>query len=68
MLKKDYSEGSREIIASVTAGYNDSLSIVSDESHRVTVRTNGRFLTPRDSSGKLVSINSADHGRLIDWK
>lgn len=66
MLKKYFiRDGSRKIIGSVTTGYSDTSSIVRDERNQITGRTNDRFLTTRDSSGKLVSINSADPGLLI---
>ncbi len=66
MLKKNYvRDGSRKIIASITTGYSDSSSVVHDERNNVTGRTNDTFQTTRDSSGKLVSINSADPGLLI---
>lgn len=66
MLKKDYiRDGSRKIIASVTTGYSDLSGVVRDERNKVTGRTNDIFQTTRDSSGKLVSTNSADPGLLI---
>lgn len=66
MLKKDFvRDGSRKIIGSVTTGYSDTSSIVRDEGNQITGRTNDRFRTTRDSSGNLVSINSADPGLLI---
>ena len=66
MLKKDFvRDGTRKIIGSVTTGYSDTSSTVRDERNQITGRTNDRFRTTRDSSGKLVSINSADPGLLI---
>jgi YD repeat-containing protein len=66
MLKKYFiRDGNRSIIGSVTTGYSDSSSVVRDERNKVTGRTNDTFQTTRDSSGKLVSINSADPGLLI---
>jgi len=66
MLKKDYiRDGNRKIIGSVTTGYSDTSRIVRHERNHITGRTNDRFHTTRDSSGKLVSINSADPGLLI---
>lgn len=66
MLKKDFvRDGSRKMIGSVTTGYSDTSSIVRDERNQITGRTNDRFRTTRDSSGKTVSINSADLGLLI---
>ena len=66
MLKKDFvRDGNRKIIGSVTTGYSDTSRIVRDERNYITGRTNDRFRTTRDSSGKLVSINSADPGLMI---
>ena len=69
MLKKDsVLDGNRKIIASVTTGFSDKTSTVRDEQNRLTGRTNQRFNTTRDGQGKLVSINSADPGLLIQKK
>jgi hypothetical protein len=69
MLKKGFiRDGTRKIIASITTGYGDSSSVVRDERNKITGRTNDTFQTTRDSSGKLVSINSADPGLLIRKK
>jgi hypothetical protein len=69
MLKKEFiRDGPRKIIGSVTTGYSDTSSVVRDESNKVTGRTSERFHTTRDSSGKLVSTNSADPGLLIRKK
>jgi hypothetical protein len=69
MLKKEFiRDGTRKIIGSVTTGYSDTSSVVRDESNKVTGRTSERFHTTRDSSGKLVSTNSADPGLLIRKK
>ena len=69
MLKKDFiRDGSRRIIGSVTTGYSESSSVVRDGQNRIAGRTNERFNTTRDSSDKLVSINSADPGLLIRKK
>lgn len=66
MLKKDFiRDGNRQIIGSVTTGYDDTSSIVRDGRDRITGRTNGRFRTTRDARGNLVSINSPDPGLLI---
>ena len=61
-------DGSRRIIGSVTTGYSDTSAVVRGEGNRIEGRTSGRFHTTRDSSGKLVSINSADPGLLIRKK
>jgi YD repeat-containing protein len=69
MLKKDFiRDGNRKIIGSITTGYSDSSSVVRDDQNRITGRTNERFNTTRDSSGNLISTNSADPGLLIRKK
>jgi len=69
MLKKGFvRDGTRRIIGSVTTGYSDTSAVVRDEGNRIAGRTSDRFRTTRDSSGKLVSINSADPGLLIRKK
>jgi hypothetical protein len=66
MLKKDViRDGTRRIIGSVTTGYSDTSAVVRDQGNSIAGRTSDRFHTTRDSSGKLVSINSADPGLLI---
>jgi len=66
MLKKEFiRDGTRRIIGSVTTGYSDASAVVRDQGNRIAGRTSDRFHTTRDSSGKLVSINSADPGLLI---
>ena len=69
MLKKEFiHDGTRRIIGSVTTGYSDTSAVVRDKGNRIVGRTSDRFHTTRDSSGKLVSINSADPGLLIRKK
>ncbi|HEY4740370.1 MAG TPA: hypothetical protein VIH76_07240 [Candidatus Acidoferrales bacterium] len=69
MLKKEFiRDGTRRIVGSVTTGYCDTSAVVRDEGNRIAGRTSDRFHTTRDSSGKLVSINSADPGLLIRKK
>jgi hypothetical protein len=69
MLKKEFiRDGTRRIIGSVTTGHSDTSAVVRDEANRIEGRTSGRFHTTRDSSGKLVSINSADPSLLIRKK
>ncbi len=69
MLKKDYiRDGKNRIIGSVTNGFDDTIAVTRDEHNKITGRTNERFSTTRDSSGKLISINSADPGLLIGRK
>jgi hypothetical protein len=68
-LEKDYiRDGKNRIIGSVTSGFNDTTAVVRDEHNKITGRTNERFSTTRDSSGKLISINSSDPGLLIGRK
>jgi hypothetical protein len=69
MLKKEFiRDGTRRIIGSVTTGYSDTSTVTHDEGNRIEGRISGRFHTTRDSSGKLVSINSADPSLLIRKK
>ena len=69
MLKKDYiRDGKNRIIGSVTNGFDDTTAVTRDEHNKITGRTNERFSTTRDSSGKLISINSSDPGLLIGRK
>ena len=69
MLKKDYiRDGKNQIIGSVTNGFDDTTAVTRDEHNTITGRTNDRFHTTRDEHGKLVSINSADPGLLINRK
>lgn len=69
-LKKEFvRDGNRKIIGSVTSGYVGSFErLVRDEGDHVIGRTSERFGTTRDEHGKLVSINSADPGLLIERK
>ena len=66
--KKYIRDGKQRIIGSVTSGFSDTSSVVRDENNQIAGRTNDRFHTTRDEYGKLVSINSADPGLLINRK
>jgi hypothetical protein len=70
MLTKKYiRDGKNKIIGSVTTGFVGAFeSIVRDEHGRITGTTSERFNTSRDQHGRLVSINSADPGLLINKK
>ncbi len=68
-LKKDYvRDGSKQTIGSITIGFDDSSSVVRDNSGNTLGRTSERFNNTRDSTGKLVSSNTADPGLLINRK
>ena len=68
LSKKYVRDGKNRIIGSVTTGFDDTTAVVRDEQNRINGRTNERFSTTRDENGKLVSINSADAGLLINRK
>lgn len=67
MLKKEYiRDGKRQIIGSVTSGFEGSFeNLVKDEHEQITGTTSQRFHTTRDGHGGLVSTNTADPGLLI---
>jgi hypothetical protein len=68
-LKKEYvRDGQRQIIGSVTTGFSDGSAVVRDTDGQITGRTSEKFDTTRDSSGRLVSSNTADPGLLIRKK
>jgi hypothetical protein len=69
-LKKEFiRDGQRRIIGSITTGYTGSFeTLVRDEHEHIIGRTSEMFGTTRDEHGKLVSINTADFGLLIDRK
>jgi hypothetical protein len=69
VLKKDYiRDSTKQTIGSVTTGFDDSSSVVRDNSGNTLGRTSERFNNTRDSSGRLVSSNTADPGLLINPK
>lgn len=64
-LKIDYLRKSGQILGSVTSGFSDDSATVRDRGGRVLGHTSDRFCTTRDSSGKLLSTNTASPGLLI---
>jgi hypothetical protein len=68
LKKKFIRDGTRRIIGSVTTGYSDTSADVRDQGNQIAGRTGDRFHTTRDSTGNLVSINSAHPGLLIRRK
>ncbi len=70
MLKKTYvRDGKNKVIGSVTTGFEGSFeTLVRDEHDNVIGRTSERFGTTRDGRGKLVSLNTADPGLLLNRK
>ena len=68
LVKKYIRDGKNQIIGSVTNGFDDTTAVTRDDHNKITGRTNDRFHTTRDEHGKLVSINSADPGLLINRK
>jgi hypothetical protein len=68
-LKKEYvRDSTKQTIGSVTTGFDDTGSVVRDNSGSVIGRTSDRFSNTRDSSGKLVSSNTPDPGLLFNRK
>lgn len=70
-LEKKYikSGDGGKILASVTTGFAQGLSVVKDTRDQIIGSTNSTFnTTRRGMSGSLVSINSADPGLLIPKK
>jgi hypothetical protein len=68
-LRKDYvRDGSKQTIGSITTGFSDSSSVVRDNGGSILGRTSERFSNTRDSSGRLVSSNTADPCLLINPK
>jgi hypothetical protein len=67
-LKKEFiRDGNRRIIGSVTTGFMGAFdTLVRDEHNHILGRTSERFETTRDVHGKLVSIDTADPGLLIE--
>jgi len=68
-LRKDYvRDGSKQTIGSVTTGFDDTSSVVRDNSGNTVGRTSERFSNTRDSSGRVVSSNTPDPGLLFNRK
>lgn len=70
MLKKTYiRDGKNRVIGSVTTGFEGSFeALVRDEHDNVIGRTSERFGTTRDGNGRLISVNTADPGLLLNRK
>jgi hypothetical protein len=68
-LKKEYvRDSNKQTIGSITTGFDDTSSVVRDNSGTTLGRTSDRFSNTRDSSGRLVSSNTSDPGLLINRK
>ena len=68
-LNKTYvRDGGKQTIGSITTGFDDSSSVVRDNCGATLGRTSEKFTNTRDSSGRLVSSNTADPGLLIRKK
>jgi hypothetical protein len=61
-------DGKRQIIGSVTTGFDDGHSVVRNKNGDIIGRASTRYNETRDSSGRLVSSNTADPGLLINRK
>ena len=61
-------DGKRQIIGSVTTGFDDGHSVVRDNNGHILGRALTRNDQTRDSSGRLVSSNTAAPGLLINRK
>jgi hypothetical protein len=70
MLKKTYvRDGKNRLIGSVTTGFEGSFeALVRDEDEHIIGRTSERFGTTRDGNGRLISVNTADPGLLLNRK
>lgn len=68
-LKTKYiRDGNQKIVGSVVSGFHDESSLVRDEHDHVLGRVSDKFHTTRDVNGKIISLNSADPGLLINKK
>jgi hypothetical protein len=67
-LKVEYVRNSGQVIGSVTSGFADDSTTVRDSGRRILGHSSDRFNTTRDSTGKLVSTNTASPGLLIRKK
>ena len=68
-LSKEYvRDGKKQTIGSITTGFSDSSSVARDNSGTTLGRTSDRFSNTRDSTGKLISINTPDPGLLFPKK
>jgi hypothetical protein len=67
-LKVEYIRNSGRVVGSVTHGFADNSTTVRDSSGHIAGHCSEKFGTTRDSTGKLVSTNSASPGLLIRKK
>jgi hypothetical protein len=68
-LEKRYIRDAKgQVIGSVTSGFSDESAIVRAEDEHIVGRTSNRFHTTRDQQGKLVSVNTAEPGLVINRK
>lgn len=68
-LKKEYvRDFNHHIVGNVTSGFSDGSSVVRDHGGHILGRTSEKYDTTRDSSGRIVSSNTADPGLLIRKK
>jgi hypothetical protein len=64
--KKYIRDFNHRILGNVTEGFDDDHgSVVRDNDGHILGRTSTRYNETRDSSGRVVSSNSADPGLLI---
>jgi len=67
--KKYIRDFNHRILGNVTEGFDDGHgSVVRDNDGHILGRTSTRYNETRDSSGRVVSSNSADPGLLIRKK
>jgi hypothetical protein len=67
-LKIEYGKRGGQVLGTITSGYSDGSTTVRDSGGRVLGHSSERFNTTRDSSGKLVSTNTASPELLIRKK
>lgn len=67
-LRIEYVRKSGQVLGTITSGYSDGSTTVRDSGGRVLGHCSERFNTTRDSSGRLVSTNTASPGLLIRKK
>ena len=69
-LKKEFvRDFNHRIVGNVTSGFDENHgSVVRDNNGRILGRTSTRYDETRDSSGRVVSSNTADPGLLIRKK
>lgn len=67
-LKIEYVRKSGQVLGTIASGHSDSSTTVRDPGGSVLGHSSARFNTTRDSSGRLVSTNTASPGLLIRKK